>query len=189
MLLNCGVGEDAWESLGLWGDQITQSKRKSVLNIHRKDWCWIWNSNTLATWCEELTHWKRPWCWERLRWEEKGTTQDEMVGWHHLLHGHEFEQAPGVGDRQGGLECCSPWGRKELDTTEQLNWTNHGTTECFLSSTSYHITKGLFLEFFYPVQHAQVSKINKQKMYSKSKKQKTIVRRQRASKHQSQTQI
>ena len=44
------------------GDPISQSERKSVLNIHWKDWCWIWNSNTLATWCEELTHWKRPWC-------------------------------------------------------------------------------------------------------------------------------
>ena len=44
-----------------------QSKRKSVLNIHWKDWCWSWNSNTLATWCKELTHWKRPWCWERLK--------------------------------------------------------------------------------------------------------------------------
>ena len=48
-------------------------------------------------------------------------TEDEMVGWHHQLDGHEFEQFPGVGDGQGGLACCSPWGHKELDTTEQLN--------------------------------------------------------------------
>ena len=47
--------------------QPLSPKRKSVLNIHWKDWCWSWNSNTLATWCEELTHWKRPWCWERLK--------------------------------------------------------------------------------------------------------------------------
>ena len=53
--------------------------------------------------------------------EVKGTTEDEMVGWHHRLDGHEFEQAPGVGDGQGSLVCCSPWGRKESDTTEQLN--------------------------------------------------------------------
>ena len=53
--------------------------------------------------------------------EEKGTTEDEMVGWHHRLDGHEFEQAPGVGDGQRSLVCCSPWGPKELDTTEQLN--------------------------------------------------------------------
>ena len=55
--------------------------------------------------------------------KEKGTTEDELVGWHHRLDGHEFEQAPGVGDRQGNLACCSPWGRKELDTTERLNST------------------------------------------------------------------
>ena len=53
--------------------------------------------------------------------EEKGMTEDEMVGWHHRLNGHEFEQAPGVGDGQGSLECCSPWGHKESDTTEGLN--------------------------------------------------------------------
>ena len=55
------------------------------------------------------------------RQEEKGMTEDEMVGWHHQLNGHEFEQALGVGDGQGSLACCSPWGRKESDTTEQLN--------------------------------------------------------------------
>ena len=54
-------------------------------------------------------------------WEEKGITRDEMVGWHHQLNGHEFEQAPGVGYGQGGLGCCSPWDSKELDMTEQLN--------------------------------------------------------------------
>ena len=67
MLLNCGVGEDSWESLGLQGDQASPPWMKSVLNIHWNDWCWSWNSNTLATWCKELTHWKRPWCWERLK--------------------------------------------------------------------------------------------------------------------------
>ena len=53
-----------------------------------------------------------------LRQEEKGMTQDEMAGWQHQLNGHEFEQAPGVGDGQGGLACCSPWGRKESDMPE-----------------------------------------------------------------------
>ena len=66
MLLNCGVGEDYWESLGLQGDPTSPSYRRSVLGVHWKDWCWSWNSNTLATWLEELTHWKRPWCWEGL---------------------------------------------------------------------------------------------------------------------------
>ena len=64
MLLNCGAEEDPWESLGLQGDPTSQSWRKSVLNIH---WCWSWSSNTLVTWCEECTHCKRPWSWERLK--------------------------------------------------------------------------------------------------------------------------
>ena len=55
--------------------------------------------------------------------EEKGTTEDEMAGWHHWLKGHEFEWTLGVGDGQGGLACCDSWGRKESDMTEQLNWT------------------------------------------------------------------
>ena len=58
------------------------------------------------------------------RQKEKGMAEDEMVGWHHRLNGHEFEQAVGVGDGQGSLACCSPWGHKEPDTTEQLNWTD-----------------------------------------------------------------
>ena len=53
--------------------------------------------------------------------EEKETAEDEMVGWHHRLNGHEFEQAPGVGNGQGSLVWCSPWGCKELDTTKRLN--------------------------------------------------------------------
>ena len=77
MLLSCGVREDSWESLGLQGDQTSQSQRKSVLNIHWKDWCWSWNSNTLASWCKELTHLKRPWCWERLK---VGDERDDR-GW------------------------------------------------------------------------------------------------------------
>ena len=78
MLLNYGVGEDSWESLGLQGDPTSQSQRKSVLNIHWKGWCWSWNSNPLATWCKELTHWKRLMLgkiegrkrrgWQRMRW-------------------------------------------------------------------------------------------------------------------------
>ena len=56
--------------------------------------------------------------------EDKEVTEDEMVGWHHRLNGHEFEQALGVGEGQGSLACCSPWGHKESDTTEQLNKNN-----------------------------------------------------------------
>ena len=57
------------------------------------------------------------------RQEEKGTTEDETVGWHHQLDGHEFDQASGVGDEQGCLAHCSPWGRRESEMTERLNWT------------------------------------------------------------------
>ena len=59
-------------------------------------------------------------------------TEDEMVGWHHRLNGHEFEQAPGVGDGQGGLACCSPWSRKESDTPERLK-----STELITLSITY----------------------------------------------------
>ena len=66
--------------------------------------------------------WKDP--ISRKDWrQEKGMTEDEMVGWHQQLDGHEFEWTPGVGDGQGGLACCGSWGCKESDTTEQLNWT------------------------------------------------------------------
>ena len=66
MLLNYGVGEDSWESLGLQGDPMSPFQRRSALGVHWKDWCRSWNSNTLATSCEGLTHWKRPWCLEGL---------------------------------------------------------------------------------------------------------------------------
>ena len=67
--------------------------------------------------------WKDPDAGKDWRYEKNGTTEDEMVGWHHRLIGHEFDQALGAGDGQGGLACCSPWDHKELDTTKQLNWT------------------------------------------------------------------
>ena len=72
--------------------------------------------------CKELTHWKNLDAGQDWR-QEKGMIRDEMVGWHHWLDGHESEQAPGVSEGQGSLACCSPWCFKELDTTEQLNYT------------------------------------------------------------------
>ena len=68
------------------------------------------------------------------RQKEKGMTQDEMVGWHHQLNGHEFEQAPRVGDGQESLECCSSQGHKESDMTEQLNWTESILVYSLISS-------------------------------------------------------
>ena len=73
---------------------------------------------------KKTIYWKRPWCWARLKagGEGKGTTENEMLVWHHLLSGHELEQALGGGDGQGSQVCCSPWGCKELDMTEQVKW-------------------------------------------------------------------
>ena len=106
---------------------------KKIQRIHSKGdqpWkvigktCWNWNSNTLATYAKSWFIWKDPDAGKDWMWEEKGTTEDEMVGWHHRLDVHEFEQSLGVGDGQGSLVCCSPWGHKKSDTIERLNWTD-----------------------------------------------------------------
>jgi len=70
------------------------------------------------------------------REEKKGTTENEMVGWHHRLHGHEFEKALRVGDGQGSLACCSPWGHRESDRTEWLSWTE---LRLGLTDTNYYV--------------------------------------------------
>ena len=80
MLSNCGAGEDSWEFLGLKRDQTSQSYRKSTPNIQWNDWSWGWSANTLATWREESTHWKRPWCWERLKVKGEGGGKG-LDGW------------------------------------------------------------------------------------------------------------
>ena len=124
MLLNCGVEEDSWESLGLQGDQTSQSILKEINHEYSLEGLMLkLKLNTfLATWCGEPTHWIRPCSGQDWKQEEKETTVDKMVRSHHQLNGHEFEQAPGDGDIQGSLVCCRPWGRKESDTTEQLNY-------------------------------------------------------------------
>ena len=97
---------------------------------------WIFTGRTDAEtpilWPPDAKNWltgKDPVAGKNWRQEEKGTTEDEVVGWHHHLEGHEFEQAPGVGDGQGNLVCCSPWGHKDSDMTEQLNWLTDAVTE------------------------------------------------------------
>ena len=87
--------------------------------IGRTGWSWSWSSTTLATWSEALVHWKDPDVGKDWGQEEKGTTEDEMTGWHHQLSGHEFEQSPRDSEGQESLASCSPRGHKELDTTEQ----------------------------------------------------------------------
>ena len=123
MPLNCGVGEDCWESLGLQGDPTSPFWRRSVLGVLWKEWCSSWNSSTLATSCEGLTHCKRLWCWEGLGAVGEGDDRG-WDGWMASLthHGHESEWTLGVGDGQGGLACCNSWGCKGSDTTEWLNW-------------------------------------------------------------------
>ena len=109
------------ESIGQQGDQTSQSYRKSVLNIHWKDWCWSWRSSTLATWCEEPTHWKRPWCWERLKAGGEGDDRG-WDGWMASLTQWTWVWAnSGNSDEQGSLACCSTWGHKRV---EQLNNSN-----------------------------------------------------------------
>ena len=123
---------DAFE-LGCWRTLESPLDCKEIQPVHPKgNQSWIFSGRTDA---EAETPILRPPDWKnRLickdpdagkdwRQEEKGTTEDEMIGWHHPINGHEFEQALGVGDGQGSLVCGSPWGCKESDTTKQLNWT------------------------------------------------------------------
>ena len=105
--------------------RVPSSERKSnksilkqiSLVVHWKDWCWSWNSNTFATWCEVMTYLRRPWYWERLRAGGEGEDRVEMVGWHHWLNGHEFEPTPGGSQRTGKPGILQSMGCKELDMT------------------------------------------------------------------------
>ena len=106
---------------------------KEIQRAHPKgNQSWIFFGRTDAEaeasvfWPPDSKNWligKDPDAGKDWRWEEKGMTEDEMVGCHHQLDGHEFEKALGVGDGQGSPACCSPWDHKELDMTEQLNGT------------------------------------------------------------------
>ena len=117
MLLNCDVGKDSWESLGL----------QEIQPVHSEDQPWVFfgrndaKAETPVLWPPHAKSWligKDLDAGRDLGQEEKGTTEDEMAGWHHRFDGHEFGWTPGVGDGQGGLVCRDSWGRKESDTTE-----------------------------------------------------------------------
>ena len=124
MLLNCGVGEDSWES---------PLDYKEIQPVHPKgDQSWVFigrtdiEAETPILWPPDAKSWligKDPDAGKDWRQEEMGTSEDEMAGWHHWLDGRESRWAPGVGDGQGGLACCDSWGHKESETTERLNWT------------------------------------------------------------------
>ena len=106
---------------------------KEIQSVHPKgDQFWVFIGRTDAEtetpilWPPDAKSWligKDPDAGKNWGQEEKGMTEDEMVGWHHWLDGHGFGWTPGVGDGQGGLACCGSWGCKESDTTERLNWT------------------------------------------------------------------
>ena len=105
---------------------------KEIQQVHPKEkqsWIFIGRTDAKAEtpilWPPDAKNWhirKDPDAGKDWGQEEKGTTEDEMAGWHHPLDGHEFEQAPGAGDGEGSLACCSPWSQKESDTTDRLNW-------------------------------------------------------------------
>ena len=123
MLLNCGVEKTLESPLDC----------KEIQPVHTKgdqSWVFIERTDTKAEipvlWPPHAKSWligKDSDAGKDWGQEEKGTTEDEMVGWHHRLDGHGFGWTPGVGDGQGGLVCCSSWGRKKSDMTERLNWT------------------------------------------------------------------
>ena len=122
MLLNCGVREDSWESQDC-------KDIKPVNPKGNQSWIFIGRTDAEAEspilWPSDAKNWlfrKDPDAGKDWSWEEKGMTEDEMVGWHHWLDGHETEQAPGFGDGQGSLDCFSPWGCNESEMTEVLNW-------------------------------------------------------------------
>ena len=118
---------------------VVSSLRKLLLHsLHKakdhkgnQDWVFIGRTDveaeTPTLWLPDEKSWliwKDPDAGKDWGQEEKGMTEDEIVGWHHWLNGDEFEQTPGVGDGQGGLACCGQWGCKESDMTEWLNWTD-----------------------------------------------------------------
>ena len=138
MLLNHGAGEDSWESLGQQGDHSSQSYRKSTLNIHWKDWCWSWNSNTLATWYEELTHLKRPWCWEGLTvggegvnrgWDGWMASSTQWI-WVWASSGSwRWTGEPGLLQSMGSQRVGHNW-------VTELNWTESYKSKFQLSPTA-----------------------------------------------------
>ena len=110
----------------------SSSDCKEIQQVHSKgnqSWIFIGRTDAEAEtpklWPPDVKSWligKDPDAGKDWGQQEKGTTEDEMVGWHHQLNGHGFGWTPGVGDGQGGLVCCDSWGRKESDTIEQLSW-------------------------------------------------------------------
>ena len=125
---------------------------KEIQSVHTKgDQSWVFTgradaeAETPVLWPPHVKSWligKDPDAGKDWGQDEKGTTEDEMAGWHHWLDGHEFEWTLGVGDGQGGLACCDSWGRKESDTTEWLNWTELKMVKFIESKSGTLVTRG-----------------------------------------------
>ena len=140
MLLNCGVGEDSWESLQLQGDQPVYPKGD-------QSWVFFGRADAKAPilWPPHVKNWLAGKDSDAGRdgGRRRRRRQDEMAGWHHQLDGHEFGWTSGVGDGQGGLVCCNSWGRKESDTTEQLNWTEMSMAPPIRTRPSFPLSQPL----------------------------------------------
>ena len=124
LLLNCDVGETLESPLDCKEIQPVHSKGDQFCVFTGRTDA---KAETPVLWPPHVKSWligKDPDAGKDWRQEEKGTTEDEMVGWHHWLDGNGFGWTPGVCDRQGGLACYSPWGCKESDISERLNWTD-----------------------------------------------------------------
>ena len=155
MLLNCVVLEKTL---------VSPLDCREIQPVHPKRnqfWIFIGRTNaeteTPILWLPDTKNWligKDPDVGKEWRQEEKGTTEDEMVGWHHQLDGCEFEQVLGVGDGQGSLVCCSPWGHKESDTTKWLNWTelnNQNQQDTYIKVIPPYPAPTPSLFFFFPL--------------------------------------
>ena len=142
MLLNCSVEKTLESPLDC----------KEIQPVHPKGnqfWIFIGRMDAEAEaailWPPDVKNWllgEDPGAGKDLRQEEKEMTEDEMVGCHHRLNGLKFEQAPGVGEGQGSLVCCSPWGHKGLDMSEWLNWTEHIWMVMSVSTSVYILSVG-----------------------------------------------
>ena len=137
ILLNCDIWDKTLES---------PLDRKEIQPVHSEDQPWDFfgrndaKAETPVLWPPHVKSWligKDSGAGRDWGHEEKGTTADEMAGWHHQLNGREFEWIPGVGDGQGGLTCCNSWGHKESDTTERLNWLTDWSSSTSLQMTQF----------------------------------------------------
>ena len=140
-----------WESIGLQGDPTSPFWRRSALGFLWKEW-YDAKAKTPVLWPPHVKGWligKDSDAGRDCGQEEKGTTEDEMGGWHHWINGRESEWTPGVGDGQGGLACCDSWGHKESDMTERLNWTELNWDYFWLWKSAFYFKEHFSLSVFF----------------------------------------